>query len=93
MTKPKKPKVLKWTSAPPTRPGFWFTRYPLRDRIGEPTERRHTGIVKLIRRGGCMLVCEANARVKIFYVPLARFLETQGREWAGPIVLPEDAEA
>ena len=89
----RRPKILRWISDPPTRPGFWFTRYPLRDRRGEPNGRRHAGIVKVIRRKGRLLVCEANARVEMFYLPLERYLETQGREWAGPIAPPEEAGA
>ena len=76
---------MKWTKNPPDKAGWWWTRYPLRQY--EKVRRLHTGILRIVRAKGKLCV---QTDVKGWTRPLELYLETEGREWAGPIPMPKE---
>lgn len=84
------PRTPKWTSEPPTQPGWYFTR---RNRPGKPLrvmyvkeEKRYDHRVGEERKFMTM----AETRSETGYI--IEELNQDDRQWAGPIPQPQDAE-
>ena len=83
------PRNLKWTSEPPTQPGWYFTR---RNRPGKPLrvvyvkkEKRYDHRVKEERK----VMTMAETRSAEGYI--IEELNQDDRQWAGPITNPKEA--
>ncbi len=82
---------MKWSKTPPDRAGWWWTRKPLRSK-----KMPYIVSIVYIAKYYGRLVIETRTREAAQYYYRHHWglerLDDPGREWAGPIEEPEEAE-